>query len=218
MAAKMTDFEIINNKSGKAEIWKHFGFVKRNEIVDKKVIACKLCFNTFKYSGNTTNLTDHIRRKHSTIYDLKTTQSTVTNTNTGSLSSFFGSKASKLPHTSTRAINITSSITQFIVKDLRPFSVVENSGFRNLLQVLEPKYTIPSRQTFSDKKVPELYNKVCIDVKNDVRGNFVSLTTDGWTSRSTESYITITSCHINEDWLIKSYVLQVIKLKVISQK
>ncbi|KAK1891719.1 Zinc finger BED domain containing protein 4 [Dissostichus eleginoides] len=36
-----------------------------------------------------------------------------------------------------------------MAKDLRPFSVVDNSGFRRLVNTLEPKYAIPSRPYFS---------------------------------------------------------------------
>ena len=49
-------------------VWNHFGFLKENDgPVDKTRVACKLCpvKTILKYSGNTTNLTDHLRRKHS---------------------------------------------------------------------------------------------------------------------------------------------------------
>lgn len=36
----------------------------------------------------------------------------------------------------------------------------------------------------------------------------VAITTDGWSSRATESYITITSSHIDDNWELKNYVLQ----------
>ena len=36
----------------------------------------------------------------------------------------------------------------------------------------------------------------------------MALTTDGWTSRATESYITITAHFINDNWEMKNYVLQ----------
>ena len=98
-------------------------------------------------------------------------------------------------------------MAQFIVKDLRPYSVVQNSGFKNLIRVLEPKYTIPSRQHFSETVIPELYAKISQEVKQQLNGNYVALTTDGWTSRATESYVTITSSHIDENWNIKNYVL-----------
>ena len=36
----------------------------------------------------------------------------------------------------------------------------------------------------------------------------VALTRDGWTSRATESYVTVTSAHITPDWKLKTFVLQ----------
>ena len=37
---------------------------------------------------------------------------------------------------------ITESISYFICKDLCPYSVVENTGFRNMIYTLQPRYTI----------------------------------------------------------------------------
>ena len=37
----------------------------------------------------------------------------------------------------------------------------------------------------------------------------VALTTDGWTSRATESYVTITCNYIDKEWKLRSNVLQV---------
>lgn len=65
----------------------------------------------------------------------------------------------KLPFSSPRAVNITKSIATFICKDLRPYSVVENEGFRQMLQTLEPRYEIPSRKYFTEKAVPALYDE-----------------------------------------------------------
>ena len=121
--------------------------------------------------------------------------------------SIFG--PTKLPSSSRRAREITFAMAQFIVKDLRPYVVVENEGFKNLIKVLEPKYSIPSRQHFSEKVIPDLYTKVSTQVKQDLKGSYVAITTDGWTSRATESYVTITSSHIDENWNLKNYVLQV---------
>lgn len=219
-----SDFVIINNTRGKASVWAHFGFVKKNDdpgLVEKNRVACKLCRIVLKYSGNTTNLTDHMRRKHPTFLQQSalgaaTSVSTVSNSTAPAAppardisitSRFFGGK---LPCSSNRAKAISGAILQFIVKDMRPFSVVENSGFKNLVAVLEPRYTIPSRQHFSVKALPELYEQQKIEVKTDLaEAVTVALTTDGWTSRATESYITITSSHIDNEWKLKNYVLQV---------
>ena len=215
-----TNFEIVPNKTGKAAIWAHFGFVKEGDNVDKKKVACKICNFVLKHSGNTTNLSDHLKRKHPTFAFIGT-RGTHTNSTShatkaptsatalpvaGTIPNMF---ETKLAPTSQRAKSITGAITQFIVKDLRPYSVVENEGFRNLVRVMEPKYKLPSRQHFSDTAVPQLYLDIAGQVKDSLKGNYVALTTDGWTSRATQSYITITSVHIDSDWKVHNNVLQV---------
>lgn len=68
------EFEIVRNKGAKSSTWDNFGFVKyAGEDVNKKAVACKICRFVFKYSGNTTNLQDHLNRKHPGQSDNKKT-------------------------------------------------------------------------------------------------------------------------------------------------
>ena len=52
--------------------------------------------------------------------------------------------------------------------DVQPYSVVEDAGFKNLLGILEPKYSIPSRKYFSTKVVPEMYESTRSRVQSAV--------------------------------------------------
>ncbi|KAK2557046.1 E3 SUMO-protein ligase ZBED1 [Acropora cervicornis] len=202
-------FEIVPNKKAKSSVWNHFGFLKENDgPVNKTRVACKLCpvKTILKYSGNTTNLTDHLRRKYSKFLK-EQSESTSSDAKAVTVTSTIFS--AKLPHSSSRAKAISGAILQFMVKDLRPFSVVQNSGFQNLLHVLEPRYTIPSRQHFSDKALPELYEKKKTELKSNLaEAVAVALTTDGWTSRATESYVTIACNYIDKEWKLQSNVLR----------
>ena len=109
-------------------------------------MACKLCpmKTILKHSGNTTNLTDHLRGKRSKFL-MEQSESTSSDTKaatvmhtTHSSQQVLGTMFSaKLPHSSSRAKAISGASLQFIVQDLHPFSVVQNSGFQNLLHVLE---------------------------------------------------------------------------------
>ncbi|XDV44703.1 hypothetical protein PO909_012944 [Leuciscus waleckii] len=115
----------------------------------------------------------------------------------------------KLPTTSTRATKITQSVVYFICKDMRPLSVVENEGFRYMVQTMEPRYTIPSRQHITDIAVPNLYKEVKTNVLECLAlAEKVALTCDAWTSRATESYVTLTVHHITDECKLESCVLQ----------
>jgi len=66
-------------------------------------------------------------------------------------------KNTKLAFDSPRAKLITQKITEMIALDIQPLSIVEDHGLKNLLAVTEERCQIPSRKTFVDKLIPEMY-------------------------------------------------------------
>ncbi len=56
-----------------------------------------------------------------------------------------------------RAKQLTEVLTQFIVLDDQLFSVVNDVGFRRRLNVLEPKYEIPSGRHVTDVVLPQIH-------------------------------------------------------------
>ena len=70
---------------------------------------------------------------------------------------------------SSRALDCSKSIGIFMTKDLRPYSVVDNAGFRYMVNTLEPRYTIPSRTHFSESVVSKLYEEVKSEVVNEIK-------------------------------------------------
>lgn len=189
----------------KSKVWTHFGFYTvpgKTELGMTKAV-CKLCHRPVSYCGNTTNMTAHLVRHHPdiNINQHKRPAAACQQTLDGSLS--------KLPSSSDKAKRITTSIAHFMCKDLRPYSVVENVGLRNMVYNLEPRYIIPSRKFFSETAIPQIYNEVKSGVKEKLsRAERIALTCDAWTSRATESYVTLTAHHITEDWSLSSHVLQ----------
>jgi len=47
-----------------------------------------------------------------------------------------------------------------IAWDVQPFSMVDDDGFRDLTQRMDPKYKMPSRTYFKDKMLAKLYNEL----------------------------------------------------------
>ncbi|XP_060780368.1 E3 SUMO-protein ligase ZBED1-like [Neoarius graeffei] len=197
---------IINApKAWKADIWAHFGFYEVDGKVDKTYVVCKQCHTKIKHVGNTTNFTNHITRWHPEL----ATGSKTTPQQEKFQPRIDQSLVSPLPHNSERAKKITRSVACFIAKDLRPYSVVENAGFRHMLKTIEPRYKLPARATFADSAVPALYKEVRAEVNKSMQqASRVAITSDAWTSVATESYVTITAHYIGEDWQMMSHVLQ----------
>lgn len=200
--------------SYKSAVWGHLAFAveydnEGEKTVDRNVTVCKHCLKRVAYAnGNTSYMNQHIRRHHSTITltGSRKAGQVASVSRQQSLSDAFGQTYST---TSEKHKKITNAVGMFIAKDLQPFSVVGDLGFRNLIKTLEPRYSVPSRTTFSTKIIPDIYKTTRRGIEDDLaKTQSFALTTDGWTSRATESYLTVTVHYMSPDWEMKSAVLQ----------
>ncbi|KAI7809392.1 putative zinc finger BED domain-containing protein 1-like [Triplophysa rosa] len=106
-----------------------------------------------------------------------------------------------------RSEEITKRICSMVVKDILPISVICGEGFQELLGYIEPNYGIPSRFTIT-RRIEALYEERKKTLKSRLESTkFVALTTDCWTALTTESYIKVTCCYIDDDWQFNSAVL-----------
>ncbi|XP_022165682.1 zinc finger BED domain-containing protein 1-like [Myzus persicae] len=85
------------------------------------------------------------------------------------------------------------AIVKMIAEDLQPLSIVENAGFRSMIELLDSRYEIPSRRALGRTIIPNIFssvqNKVQVLLDKAVD---VAITTDVWTSLNTDSYLTLT--------------------------
>jgi len=89
---------------------------------------------------------------------------------------------------------------------MQPYRSVSKQGFKHLMSVICPGYTIASRQVFADNKIPALYFEVKRRIKHELNSvQLLSLTFDCWTSNAQQPYIGITAHTINSDWVLQTY-------------
>ncbi|KAL2102146.1 hypothetical protein ACEWY4_001314 [Coilia grayii] len=187
-------------ESLKSPIWHHFGFRTDTgtDGLDKSKAICKLCKLEVKYCGNTTNLRNHLLRHHPELTSKPSGPQQMKLKET-----------LQLPANSARSIKITEAIAGFVCKDMRPYSVVENEGFRHLMKVTEPHYIMVSRKRLSEEVIPNMYQSVKENVKSKLQSaERVGITSDTWTSLATESYMSVTAHFIDGEWNLISYALQ----------
>lgn len=83
-------------------------------------------------------------------------------------------------------------IAQIIILDQRPFSIVEDEGFRAFTLRSYPGYEIPGRKYFSKKVIPELFELKAAKVKSIImplQKGGCGLTTDSWKSLAGDHYL-----------------------------
>ncbi|XP_073672068.1 E3 SUMO-protein ligase ZBED1-like [Paramisgurnus dabryanus] len=179
-------------RAKKSSVWDHF--TKKNDTD----VSCNLCDTMLKYSSSTSSMMYHLKTRHpqaSSGEKASQSQPTVS-------SMLAGRKCDKQ-----RSEIITQKICGMIEKDMLPLDFVSGEGFLEILQFLEPNYTVPSRQTITTR-IEERFVKKKFELKARLYGaRCVAITTDCWTALTTESYVTVTCHWIDKVWQVKSAVL-----------
>lgn len=219
------------DKKKRSLIWKYF-----NDENDKaKCDLCGICIS--HRGGSTGNLLRHLKNKHcgiqlfeeekevraqnresgATITSQDDPPPTTVNVAKAGTST---AKQTKITHFSTRPLPVNKSkkideqLVRMIAKEYHPFSLVEDPEFVKYSSMLNPNYSLPSRKTLSNTLLPQYYEMEKRRVKEDLRHHSVkavSVTVDGWTSLKNESFLAMTVHFINEDFELKSYLLDCFK-------
>jgi len=111
-----------------------------------------------------------------------------------------------------RQLQFDMWVTEYLVEASLPFSHVESKAFRKLALRLNPKATVKSATTFSRSKLPKLYqsmkNELDSKLEEDLKElSCVGFTTDLWTSRANDNFLSLTLHYINEQWALQRYLL-----------
>lgn len=108
--------------------------------------------------------------------------------------------------TSIRKQTLDKHVANFIVSDLRPFSVVENKGFRDLINAFDP--WLPSRRTLQNVHIAQLHMTLREKLSKMLdKIDYCAITTDCWTSSANLGYLTVTCRFITIDFILRSTVL-----------
>jgi len=147
----MQSFKKDLQKSSKA--WTYFDLLPADS-EGKAYTKCKIsdCAVKLAYNQNTSCMLYHIESKHPIQYEeMKNTK----NINNQPISRQDTLKFKNI--SAERASLITKAIADFISQDMRPISIIESSGFRGLIELLEPGYILPTRRTLSEQTILKQY-------------------------------------------------------------
>ncbi|XP_049823404.1 E3 SUMO-protein ligase ZBED1 [Aethina tumida] len=111
---------------------------------------------------------------------------------------------------------IDDKLMLLFTRDFQPFSVVEDYGFQLFVQALNPSYRLPTRKTIRNSLLPAKYEEVYNKTKEAMCNvNKVTLTTDCWTSSTTDNFLGVTAHFLNDNLEIKHAVLGCQNAKII---
>ncbi|XP_037540064.1 zinc finger BED domain-containing protein 4 [Nematolebias whitei] len=126
-----------------------------------------------------------------------------------------GTGVTKFDRHDPRQVLISEAIAKMIVHDLQPVSIVENQGFRELLQLLEPRYTPEPQHHIQGQLLPAYAYQAQLATRQALASaQVLSLSLDLWNSSSqtTSGYLGVTCHYLASDWQIRSALLACLPL------
>jgi hypothetical protein len=181
------------NTDKRSIVWENF--IPKESDATKAIYMCGIKCKaelSISESGTTSNLRKHLITKHKMLLeqleeDKEEDQSTQVKDNKDIKQML---KIMREDLDSARSDKITKAITELMIYDNQPFSIVGNKAFKNLISYFEPKYVIPHRTTFSRTILIERYFQAEIKIKALLKTvNNISVIVDGWTSLGLQKYI-----------------------------
>lgn len=174
------------SKKKKSTMWRFF--VKNT---DRCTVICKHCSSEFKYCNNTSNMKDHLKRKHpELLITLSTSSATESLEETCQIQV---KDAQKYAVNSTRKKMLDAKYTKMLAVDMQPLRLSEHEGFKEFVAALDARYELPGRTTLSTKLLPRMYARMksqLLEIIGKVK--HMAITTDTWTSTSNEGILAVT--------------------------
>ncbi|XP_026479337.1 zinc finger BED domain-containing protein 1-like [Ctenocephalides felis] len=107
---------------------------------------------------------------------------------------------------------ISDEIVNMIVTDKLPLEFLEGKGFNKFMQIVEPKYEIPSKTSIMCR-IRAHYENAKEKLKDRLfECPDVAITAERWSSMETKSFITVTAHFIDEKWQYINFTLSTIEL------
>jgi hypothetical protein len=139
-----------------------------------------------KHGSTTTNLLRHIKKVHANKLPKQPLITEHANVPT------------KYALNSIKKKSLDNMVAIWIAQDMRPMHAVEGEGFKKLIQMLDPKYQLPTHKTISKSIIPRLVgetkNAICESL---LQARSVALTTDMWSSSTCTSFMAVTAHYMD---------------------
>ncbi|KAM6977795.1 zinc finger BED domain-containing protein 4 [Aplochiton taeniatus] len=126
-----------------------------------------------------------------------------------------GGGVTKFDRHDPRQVLVSEAIAKMIVRDLQPASMAENLGFRELLQLLEPRYTPEPRRYFHSQLFPAYAYQAQLASRQALSlAQALSLSLDLWRGipGTNAGYLGVTCHFLTPDWQMRSSLLACLPL------
>ncbi|XP_034174846.1 E3 SUMO-protein ligase ZBED1-like [Osmia lignaria lignaria] len=184
---------------------------------DGKFVKCTICDRTLSYNGSTSAIMKHLRGKHRETFFTSPTEGFDMDSKDSSALELLPKNEEgcsrpllqkmDLSYSSDRQEQISEALAHMIFLNMMPISFCSSEGFKQFMTILEPGYHCPSPESIMHR-LQLLYNEKRMKIEEELSmASDIAITSDGWSSKSQDSYISMAAQFIDDKWIIKNYTL-----------
>ena len=188
-----------------SKVWKLGGLRKVNGILQKDFTQCGVCGKNIKYRGSPTNLQQHLEKLHSIEWGELEMKKHAEQPKISVYSSV--SKPKHYPDSHPKQKGFVAKLVSWVVRNLRPVSIVEDDKFQDLIAFIDPQLKVPARNTIMNK-----INLLRTKKQGEVMGKLKSVThiccsTDAGSSLDQRSVINVNLHWINDNFEMEKKII-----------
>lgn len=205
---EVTKEEVIQS-TRRSWVWNHFPFIRG--ALSSECPYCKTKIKCDTKVNGTGALTNHLNHHCPTspVYKGKRGKNGVDATKQ-SLSGFKPTKGENTGNElTTHSFNqekCRMSLARMCIKDNKPFSIVDDEGYREHVWELHTMFEIPSRWTVA-RDCLAIYKEEATSLKKVLKDQTVSLTTDTRSSVQNINYMCLTVHWVDDNWVLRKKIL-----------
>ena len=159
---------------------------------------CGLCPKKYKYNKSPSYFKGHLLLEHKRIYEKELGLNDAEKSKQNKLTDYKFKSSSIQKYKTSHIVqkNFRNNIIKWIAKDVRPIKIVDDDGFREMISHIDPKLTVPSRQSVV-RDIKELQLAKKRETKEILKGiDYISCSTDAGSSLSGKTFI-----DVNYHWI-----------------
>ncbi|XP_023216338.1 zinc finger BED domain-containing protein 1-like isoform X1 [Centruroides sculpturatus] len=115
-----------------------------------------------------------------------------------------------------RQCRLTDGLIHYLCRGMHSLHTIEESAFIDFVTLLDPKFSIPSYKELTTDLIPALHevikNNIILELK---KVENVCIALDFW-NISSSNYLSVTCHFINEEWILKNYLLETVQFSCAS--
>ena len=197
-------------------VWDFGGFRKENNILCKQEIICGKCGKRIAYRNTPSNFAQHLQSDHILEWEQalkkKEDGSKPKQPKVSDWAVVGGSSLKPYSDKHVKQKQFRNKLSDWIIKNIRPISIVHDKEFKDLITIADPKLKVPSNDSIM-RDITKKYEVKKLEFDESVKDvKAMACSTDGGTSQAGTTFINVNVHWVTKEFEVRKKLLDMIEV------